>query len=45
MYFYEIKFIKHDDFFTASTNNEPHLHLFWFNQNDKEFVSDEKMSR
>ena len=37
-----ITIIEHDDFFcNASSNNEPHLHLFRFKQDDEEFVSDE----
>ena len=32
-------------FFNADANNEPHLHVFRFQQNDEEFVSDEKVSR
>ena len=37
--------LEHDDFFlNASCNNQPHLHVFRFKQDDK-FVSDEKVSR
>ena len=32
-------------FFNAGPNNEPHLHVFRFKQNDEEFVNDEKVSR
>ena len=40
-----ITILEHDDFyFNAGSNNEPHLHLFWFKHYDDEFVSDEKVS-
>ena len=32
-------------FFNASSNNEPHLHVFRLKQNDEEFVSEEEVSR
>ena len=31
--------------FNGGANNEPYLHVFRFKQNDKEFVSDEEVSR
>ena len=41
-----IAILEHDDFVgKASCNNEPHLHVFRFKQDDKEFVIDEKVSR
>ena len=46
MYSNGITIIEHDDFvFNADANNEPHLHVFRFKQNDEEFVSDEEVSR
>ena len=46
MYSKEITIIEHDDFFfNAGANNEPHLYVFRFKQNDEEFVSDEEVSR
>ena len=46
MYSKGITIIEQDDFFcNAGANNEPHLHVFRFKQNDKEFVSDEEVSR
>ena len=34
-----ITIIEHDDFFfNASSNNEHHIHVFWFKQNDEELV-------
>ena len=40
-----ITILEHDDLcFSATSNNEPHLHVFRFKQDD-EFVSDEKVSR
>ena len=32
-------------FFNAGADNEPHLHVFRFKQNDEEFVSDKEVSR
>ena len=41
-----ITILEHDDLvFNASINSKPHLHLFRFKQDDKEFVSDEEVSR
>ena len=41
-----ITILEHNDFlFNASSNNEPHLNLFRFKYDDKEFVSDEEVSR
>ena len=46
MYFNGITIIEYDDFvFNAGANNEPHLHVFLFKQNDEEFVSNEEVSR
>ena len=39
-----ITIIEHDDF-CFNADNEPHLHVFGFKQNDEEFVSDEEVSR
>ena len=40
-----ITIIEQDDlYFNAGSNNEPHLHVFRFKQDD-EFVSDEEVSR
>ena len=45
MFSYAITILKYDDFFVnASSNNEPHLHVFHFKQDDVEFVSDEETS-
>ena len=45
MFFKGITIFEHDDFlFNASSNNKPH-HLFRFKQDDKEFVSNEEVSR
>ena len=41
-----ITIIEPDDFnFNVGSNNEPHLHVFRFRQDDEEFVSDEEVSR
>ena len=41
-----ITIIEHDDFyFIAGSDNEPHLHVFRFKQDVKEFLSDEEVSR
>ena len=40
-----IKILEHDFYFNASSNNEPHLHVFRFKQDDVKFVSDEEVSR
>ena len=41
-----ITFLAPDDFcFNASSNNKPYLHLFRFKQDDKEFVTEENVSR
>ena len=41
-----ITIIEQDDFyFNVDSNNEPHLHVLRFIQNDDEFVSDEEVSR
>ena len=41
-----ITIIEHDNFyFNANSNNEPHLHVFRFIQDDEEFVSNEEESR
>ena len=46
MFFKGITIIKQDDFyFNAGSNNEPHLHVFRFKQDDEEFVNDEEVSR
>ena len=46
MYSKGITIIEHDDFFfNAGANNEPHLHVIRFKQDDEEFVSDEEVSR
>ena len=40
-----ITILEHDDFgVNASSNNEPHLHVFRFKQDYVEFVSDEQVS-
>ena len=41
-----ITILEHDDFvFNASFNNEPHLYVLRFKQDDKKCVSDEEGSR
>ena len=41
-----ITILEHDDFyFNAGSNNEPHLNVFRFKQNDDEFVSEAEVSR
>ena len=41
-----ITILEHNDFvFNASSNNEPHLHVFRFKLDNVEFVSDEEVSR
>ena len=46
MYSKGITIIEQDDFyFNADSNNEPHLHVFRYKQDDDEFVSDEEVSR
>ena len=45
MFFKEITIIEHDDFYcNAGSNNEPHFHVFRFQQDD-EFMSNEELSR
>ena len=45
MFFNGITIIEQDDFyFNADSNNEPHLHVFRFKQDDDEFVSDKEVS-
>ena len=40
-----ITILEHNDFFcNSSSNNEPHLHVFRFKQDDPEFVSDKEVS-
>ena len=46
MFSKRITIIEHDDFyFNAGSNNEPHIYVFRFKQDDEEFVSDKEVSR
>ena len=46
MFSKKITILGHDDFvFNASSKNKPHYHVFWFKQDNMEFVSDEEVSR